>query len=165
MVNAPAETAAPVYADSSDPIVAPLGARVLALCLALGCLTVLLLAAWLEPNPKGFGSHTPLGLQRCAWQDRTGLPCPSCGMTTSFTWFVRGNLAASLYVQPMGMVLALLAAGCVSAGFYIAVTGRPIYRLLAVVPSRYYLTPLFAWAILAWVWKMWIHVNGLDGWR
>ena len=85
-------------------------------------------------------------------------------MTTSFTWFVRGNVAASVYVQPMGAMLAFLAACSVWVGLYIGLTGRPVHRLLRLVPSRYYLVPLFALAILAWAWKILIHVHGWDGW-
>ena len=141
------------------------GPRVLALAVALGCLSVLVLAAYLRPSPTGVGSHRSLGLNSCQFLDSTGLPCPSCGMTTSFTWFARGNLLASLYVQPMGAVLAAVAACCVWGGFYVAATGRPVYRLLRLLPARYYLMPLLAWALLAWGWKILIHLNGLDGWR
>lgn len=141
--------------------------RLLAAGIALGCLTVLCIAAWLKPNPLGYGSHTtpPLRMQSCAFLERTGLPCPSCGMTTSFTWFARGNFAASVYIQPMGALLALLSACAVWAGFYVAITGRPIYRLLQLVPGRYYLIPLLTWALIAWGWKILIHLNGWDGWR
>jgi hypothetical protein len=139
--------------------------RLIALGLAAGCLAGLLAAAWLPPNPAGYGSHTGLGLQSCQFLDRTGVPCPGCGMTTSFTWFVRGNFAASVYVQPMGAALALLACACVWVGFYIALTGRPAHRLLQVLPGRYYYGPLLALALAAWAWKIFIHLKGLDGWR
>lgn len=159
------DLAVPVYVGPGDDRpVASVGVRVLAFILAAGCLTVLLTAARLKPSHLGYGSHTDLGLQRCEFMARTGLPCPSCGMTTSFTWFVRGNLLASLYVQPMGTVVAVLAAVTVWIGFYVALTGRPVYRLLRVVPARYYYLPLFVLAILGWAWKIIIHVNHLDGW-
>ena len=86
-----------------------------------GCLAILLLAAYLRPSPSGMGTHQQgLGLPACNFLRTTGLPCPSCGMTTSFAWFAKGNLLASAYVQPMGTILALLAAACVWGGFYIA---------------------------------------------
>jgi hypothetical protein len=154
------------YSGRVRPETMPIASRLLAIGLALGCLTVLLIAARLTPDPHGYGSHTgkPLGMASCQFMERTGLPCPSCGMTTSFTWFVRGNVAASIYVQPMGAMLAFLAACSVWVGLYIGLTGRPVHRLLRLVPSRYYLVPLFALAILAWAWKILIHVHGWDGW-
>jgi hypothetical protein len=85
-------------------------------------------------------------------------------MTTSWSWFVRGNVRASLYVQPMGTLLALMASWCVWVSFYVAITGRPVYRLLRVVPGRYYCVPLVALAIAAWGWKIYIHLAGRDGW-
>jgi hypothetical protein len=86
-------------------------------------------------------------------------------MTTSFAWFARGNMAASFYVQPMGMVLAMICGWCVWVGGYVAVTARPVYRVLSVVPEKIYLFPLLALAIAAWGWKMYIHLHGLDGWK
>ena len=145
----------------------PAGTRLTAGVIAAGCLVILILAALLTPSPEGYGSHigAPLHLQACAFLERTGLPCPACGMTTSFCWFVRGNLVASLYVQPMGAVLAAIACLCVWCGFYVILTGKPIYRLLGLLPGLYYTIPLLTIALLAWGWKILIHVNGLDGWR
>lgn len=138
--------------------------RLLALAIALACLTVLIIAARLQPSPTGVGSHREMGLQSCQLLDRTGLPCPSCGMTTSFTWFVRGNLPASFYIQPMGMLTALAAACTVWIGAYIAFTGRPVYRLLLQLPARAWLIGLLSFGIAAWGWKIFIHLNGMDGW-
>jgi hypothetical protein len=65
----------------------------------------------------------------------------------------------------MGTVLALLAAAAAWAGFYIALTGRPAHRLLRLLPARYTLFPLLLFVVLAWGWKILIHLNGADGWR
>lgn len=143
----------------------PAGQRLLALAVALAFLAPLFIASRLPPSPEGFGTHTRMGLQHCTFFERTGLPCPSCGMTTSWAWFVRGNLVASLYVQPMGTVLALIACGGVWASLYVAATGRPVYRLLRVLPGKYYCVPLVGLAILAWGWKIFIHLSGRDGWH
>lgn len=139
--------------------------RVLAIGLSIGCLTLLVLASRLTPSAAGVGSHQGLGLQRCQMLQQTGVPCPSCGMTTSFSWFARGNLAASFYIQPMGMLLALAAAICVWAGAYVAVTGRPVYRLATLYSGRSYMIGLLGFGILAWGWKVFIHLYGMDGWR
>jgi hypothetical protein len=139
-------------------------ARLLALGISLACLGVLGFALRIEPSPSGIGSHRELGLQPCAFERRTGLPCITCGMTTSFAHFARGHLLASFYVQPMGMLLALLTAMTFWAALYVALSGRPAYQLFAFLPTRYYLFPLCSLTVLAWVWKIWIHVNGRDGW-
>jgi hypothetical protein len=84
-------------------------------------------------------------------------------MTTSFAWFVRGNLLASLYVQPMGTVLAALCCGAVWAGLYVVATGRPVYRLVALAPG-YLVISMLALAIAAWGWKIFLHLSGHDVW-
>jgi hypothetical protein len=143
---------------------APAG-RAFAALVGLGCLAILVLAASLTPSPTGMGTHHQgLGLPECAFYQSTHLPCPSCGMTTSFSWFARGNLLASAYVQPMGMILALMTAACAWGGLYIAITGRPVHRLLRLLPARYTLLPLLLTGVLAWGWKILIHLNGIDGW-
>jgi hypothetical protein len=161
----PATTAqARLYPAPRPRAVAPPIGRLIALALAAGSLTVLVVAARLQPSPSGVGSHQGLGMQRCQLLDRSGVPCPSCGMTTSFSWFARGNVAASFYVQPMGMLMALAAACCVWAGLYVAITGRPAYRLLMVISGRAYLIGLLGFAIAAWGWKIFLQLRGLDGW-
>jgi len=86
-------------------------------------------------------------------------------MTTSFAWFVRGNFLASFYVQPMGFVLAVMAAMTFWAALYVAITGKPAYLLLSFVPRRYTLLPLLLFGAAAWGWKIFIHLHGIDGWN
>jgi hypothetical protein len=138
--------------------------RVAALGVGIGAMAILLIAAALPPDPSGVGTHARLGLENCSLLERSGLPCPSCGMTTSFAYFARGNVPASLYVQPMGTVLALGTAMAFWVGLYIGATGRPILRLLRPIPASYYLLPFFFFALLAWGWKMHLQFRGIDGW-
>jgi hypothetical protein len=154
-----------IYCRMAAPAVLTWRGRWAAALLGCGCLAMLVTAALLAPDPSGSGTHTQLGLAPCQFKLRTGLPCPSCGMTTSFTYFARGNLLASLYLQPMGMMLALLTAAGVWVGFYVAAAGRPVYRLLRFVPTGYYLIPLMAWAVGAWGWKIMLTLGKMDGWR
>jgi Protein of unknown function (DUF2752) len=77
---------------------------------AAACLAgVLLVARKLEPDPRGFGTHTQLGLPDCAFLMATGRLCPTCGMTTSFAWLMRGQIKHSWQANPAGCVYALLA--------------------------------------------------------
>jgi hypothetical protein len=152
---------------SPQVVARPLGpvGRLLAVAVSLTCLAGLGTAALLKPNPTGLGTHTALGMAPCGFQQWTGIPCPTCGMTTSWAWFARGNLAASLWVQPMGTVLAVMAVFGFWSGLYIAFTARPAHLLLSYVPSGYIVRWLATFAILAWIWKIYIQLHHLDGWR
>jgi hypothetical protein len=161
----PVTTAAvPIYAPRITPQRLGAEARVWAALVMLGCAAVLSTAAYLPPSPSGVGTHLNLGMARCDFLEKTGLPCPACGMTTSFSFMAHGQPLASMYVQPMGAVLVVLTAAAFWVSLYILVTGRPVLRLLQVVPSRYYLLPLMFFALAAWGWKIYIHTQGLDGW-
>ena len=68
------------------------------------------LAASLTPDPLGYGTHQQLGLPACSFQVMFDIPCPSCGMTTSFSHFVRGEWISSAIANPGGLLLALACA-------------------------------------------------------
>lgn len=65
------------------------------------------LAAWIQPDPRGFGSHQQLHLPPCTFQSQFHLPCPACGMTTSFAHFVRGHWLQALRSSTTAFVLAI----------------------------------------------------------
>jgi hypothetical protein len=150
-----------------------IGGRLLALILSVVAVGVLVTALLITPSPEGVGTHRQIRAltvngaapPACEMLRRTGLPCPTCGMTTSFAWFVRGNWLASLYVQPMGFILALTTAGLFWAGLFIALTGAPLHRLLTQLRGVVWITALMGFAIAAWGWKIFIHLGHLDGWR
>ena len=97
-----------IYAPPVRPVRLSFYERLIALAIAGGCAGVIATAMYLRPSPDGTGTHQGLGFLACTMLATTGIPCPSCGMTTSFAWFYRGNLAASFWVQPGGFVLAWL---------------------------------------------------------
>ena len=66
------------------------------------------LAMTLEPDPRGYGTHQRLGLPPCTFQAFAGIPCPGCGMTTSFAHFVRGNFSQSIRANIGGALLAVV---------------------------------------------------------
>jgi hypothetical protein len=81
--------------------------RVHAAITLLICATFLGVAAWLSPDPRGYGTHTELGLGGCSWPALYGIPCPTCGMTTSFAHLVRGHVLTAFAVQPAGALAAI----------------------------------------------------------
>jgi hypothetical protein len=141
------------------------GGRVAATIVSLASLSVLVVALMLKPSLDGTGTHLQMGFQRCQFLRTTNLPCPSCGMTTSFTWFAHGHWLASLYVQPAGFALALACGALFWAGLYAAVTGSPLHRLLRQVPGIYSVPIILGFFIATWAWKIFIHLKGIDGWQ
>ena len=153
-----------IYAPPLRPIRLSLYGRVLALAIAAAA-SVLIITAWrLKPSPDGLGTHTEMGFYGCSLLTTTGVPCPSCGMTTSFSWFYRGNVLASCYVQPMGCLLAFGVFATLLGAVYEALTGRPAHRLLRVLPVRRWLLAGVTVLAFAWAWKIMIHLSGRDGW-
>ncbi|MGN6504887.1 MAG: DUF2752 domain-containing protein [Tepidisphaeraceae bacterium] len=154
MSSVPITQPPPIYVRLDGPMRLPVLGRLLAALVAGGALAVLVTAAWLDPSPRGFGTHTQLGLQPCAFLQRTGIPCASCGMTTSFANLVHGHVVASFVAQPFGMILCILTAVTFWSAFYVAVTGKPAYRLLSMIPTRVHLRVWIPLALAAWVWKI-----------
>ncbi|HVT89981.1 MAG TPA: DUF2752 domain-containing protein [Tepidisphaeraceae bacterium] len=153
-----------IYASRADAERLSLPYRLLSAGVAAGCAAVLIIAAGLKPDPSGVATHTRLGLQKCWMLDHIGIPCATCGMTTSFSHFAHGNLLASFYVQPMGAVLATLASIAFWIALYLALTGRPALRLMHLFPMRHLTVGMLFFALLAWGWKIMIHLSGMDGW-
>ncbi len=59
----------------------------------------------------------------CGFKMRTGLTCPTCGMTTAVLAFARGKVLTAFYVQPAaGLLCSALIVGAFFA-FLIAVFG------------------------------------------
>lgn len=94
---------------------------------AATCIALLGTAVYLTPSPKGMGTHQELGLPPCGFAYQTGLPCPTCGMTTSFSLTVRGRLYDAFIAQPGGLALCLLAVILAAYGASVAIRGRAIW--------------------------------------
>lgn len=77
----------------------------------VGCLLfgLLLTAGVLKPNSDGMGTHQQLGLPPCTMVALFGIRCPSCGMTTSWSHFMRGAFVSSWEANPGGFLLAIVA--------------------------------------------------------
>ncbi|MDD4892131.1 MAG: DUF2752 domain-containing protein [Phycisphaerae bacterium] len=119
---------------------------------------VLALAGSLTPAPSGHGTHTQLGLSQCSAEMLLSRPCPSCGMTTAFAFFVRGDLAAALHAQVLGTILAatmLMAALGAATTVLTGVTFGPVLRRIFVerIAWLYLLVGLGlgSWALKAFV--------------
>lgn len=69
---------------------------------------VVLLSAWLRPDRRGFGTHQQLGLPPCSFEAVTHVPCPGCGLTTSFSNMAHLHLVDAFRAHLMGPLLFAL---------------------------------------------------------
>lgn len=131
--------------------------------LALALSAVFAVACWLDPydangSPRTLATHQQLGLPPCTFYFVTGLPCPACGMTTSFALLMHGDLLSSLRANAVGTMLAgfclLLIPWCLaSAWCRRTLFIRSMERTLTVVVLAFLSMMLLRWAIvlgLAW---------------
>jgi hypothetical protein len=106
---------------------------------------LLLTAVFLKPSPDGFGTHRQLGLPPCTMIRFFGVRCPSCGMTTSWTYLVRGRLIASQQANTGGLLLGLAA---MFTGPWLVGTALK-GRWFLVIPREAYVVGIGASIVLA----------------
>jgi hypothetical protein len=124
--------------------------RLLCVLLGVGLSALLGIATVLQPDPHHHGTHQQLGLPPCTFYYLFGVPCPTCGMTTSWAHLMRGEILTSFRVNAGGAILGMLAILAVPWSLATAIRGRPIARL-----PRERLTGWFGVGILAVVLLQW----------
>lgn len=62
----------------------------------------------LSPDASGHGTHQHLGLPPCPSVLLFNRPCPGCGLTTSWTALLHGDLAFAFHAHALGPFLYLL---------------------------------------------------------
>ena len=99
----------------------------------------------------GFDFGVVFGL--CGMKQRTGLPCPTCGMTTAVLTFARGDLLTSFYVQPAGAFLCTLLVVGAFFAFLVAVFGvyfSALDRLFAEIRIKHVIVGLLIIIAAGW---------------
>ncbi len=66
------------------------------------------IGAFLKPDSSGHGTHQQLGLPPCPSVLLFDRPCPGCGLTTSWTALIHGNVQLAFHVHPLGPPLYAL---------------------------------------------------------
>jgi len=130
--------------------------RISLILIALLIGTVLGIARSLNPyeengQPRRWGTHQQLGLPPCSFQRLTGWPCPSCGLTTSFSLLMHGDWRAALVVNPVGPVMVLLAVAMAIWFAVAGISGRPLG-----LPDWHWLSSVAAWTMLWLVLGCWL---------
>jgi hypothetical protein len=102
--------------------------RLALVAMALCWLGVFAVALRIDPYQDGKvwleETHRQLGLPECTFKSITKLPCPSCGMTSSFALLVRGDVWHALQANAVGTGLALLGGAFVPWALVSVVRGR-----------------------------------------
>jgi hypothetical protein len=129
----------------------------LAAALLVPTATVLGLAAWLTPDPTGVGTHIQLGLEPCIMMSWLTLPCPMCGMTTTFSLMAHLRPIDAFLNQPFGVVLF----GMTFATVVIALMEivRPKKRWMAIISrmngrEQWYIAGFLLMMLTAWAYKI-----------
>jgi hypothetical protein len=86
--------------------------RFMLLAVAVGLVLVFVFALQVKPydasgRPLTMQTHEQLGLPPCRFYELFDRPCPSCGLTTSFSLLMHGDLTGSLNANAVGTLLAM----------------------------------------------------------
>jgi hypothetical protein len=106
------------------PLDTRVGGRLYAAGVLAAVVAVFTVAAQLHPDGLSQGAHRQLGLPPCGFVLMSGLPCPTCGMTTSFAHTIRGHLLQAVHAQVAGFLLAVFTLAAGGFALWAMVTGR-----------------------------------------
>ena len=130
------------------------GSRVLLVLWSLFLCGGFLLAASMKPDPRGYGTHQSLGFPPCTFQVLFNIPCPSCGMTTSFSHFTRGEFVPAARANIAGLMLAVTCFIQIPWCWISAAKGR-LWRVRE--PANFTLVVVGSIALVAltnWAWQL-----------
>lgn len=121
---------------------------------ALAFALLVAFALWVEPDPRGFGTHEKLGLPPCAPMELWNVPCPGCGVTTAVALASHGHVVASFTTQPFGCVLALLVPVAFAWALACHARGRDLRDELVRLSRPAWVLSFVGLAAGAWIYKL-----------
>jgi hypothetical protein len=89
----------------------------------------------------------------CGFKQRYGLPCPTCGMTTSVLAFMQGKIFEAFYVQPAAALLCSALVATAFLAFLVAVFGLYfgfLKRFLSELKVKYVIVSLIIIFAAGW---------------
>ncbi|UCG57851.1 MAG: DUF2752 domain-containing protein [Phycisphaerales bacterium] len=92
-------------------------------------------------------------LAPCGFKQRYGLPCVTCGMTTTALAFSQGRIFDAFYIQPAGALLCCLMVAIAVICFPLAVFGvgmRFVRRFFEQVKTRHIVLALIVVLAAGW---------------
>jgi hypothetical protein len=126
--------------------------------IALGLVAVFAVARWIDPYDRAgraatMSTHRQLGLPPCNFADTLRLPCPACGLTTSFALSARADLGNAARANWVGVLLAVFCAGLVPWAIASVIAGRALFvpsleRALVGVVLTLFTLLLVRWVVV-----------------
>jgi hypothetical protein len=109
---------------------------------------------WIVLNAAGLISFSP-----CPFHLITGWACPSCGTTRAIMALIHGNIAGSLLINPIAIVVCLLLLCFGLCWTWDLLTGRNtrvriIERFGLLIQRRRVALPLVVLVLANWIWNI-----------
>jgi hypothetical protein len=122
--------------------------------LLLAPLLLVAFGVWLNPDPRGYGTHEKLGLPPCMMMKWFHVPCPGCGVTTSVALAAHGRILDSARTQPFGLLVALAIPAAAVWAIAGHLRGRDLYRDLNSIRLGAWTWWLAGAIAVAWAYKV-----------
>ncbi len=130
--------------------VGPISPRLIWLGIVAGSIAVLAVALAIEPDVRGYGTHTQLGLPPCGFLLLTGSPCPGCGLTTAFAHGIRGHWSMAASANPLGLALFFVVSACIPLGLAAALRSWSIGEVVDRFGLNRWALAVAGCAIVVW---------------
>jgi hypothetical protein len=104
---------------------------------------------FLRPNPSLVNTHTQLLLPPCYFLKLAHIPCPTCGMTTSFAYLAHGKIALATLAHPLGILIYMYLA--ILVGIILVNMMRRRGMTIELIARLWQVIPVVG---LAWVAKL-----------
>lgn len=89
----------------------------------------------------------------CGFKQSTGLPCPTCGMTTATLAFAQGKILEAFYIQPACALLYCVIVAAALVTLFVAILGiypRFIERFFTQIKLKYFILALIIIITAGW---------------
>lgn len=127
--------------------------RTIALLIVGSAIAVTALLLRAVPDPKGYDTHTQLGLSPCSWPMTHGMPCPTCGATTAACLLVHGRPLAAIATQPFGAAAAVAGLAFAGIAAWCLLRARSFLDVYRQLPRAQLLLAAIVLLLLSWWYK------------
>jgi|688.fasta_scaffold00784_26 hypothetical protein len=132
----------------------PLWLRILLVLIPLGLGSLLIVASQLSPDRRGFGTHQQLGFPECSFILLWDIPCPMCGMTTSWSHLMHGQIMQSFEANQGGALLGLTSMLAIPVCLWRAWLGTATRKNWLSSATLLWLCIVISVIAMQWFWRL-----------